>query len=123
MNFRILYGFPEIDQLMTRLSDERKTGKLSKDQIKFHNKLGKIFTLLSQNPKHNSLASHEIEELTQKFGKKVFQSYLGNKTPSAGRVFWAYGPEKKDITILAIEHHPESTKRGAYKRIKLSNFP
>jgi len=38
-------------------------------------------------------------------------------------LFWAYGPGKKDITILAVEPHPEDQKKGAYQRIKLSCFP
>jgi len=45
---------------------------------------------------------------------------LENNTPGAGRLFWTYGPEKGDITVLAIEPHPEDQKRGAYERIKLS---
>ena len=78
---------------------------------------------LSQNPRHPGLNSHEIDDLTKKYGIKVFQSYLENKTPSAGRLFWAYGPDRGDITILAIEPHPEDQKRGAYQRIKLSVLP
>jgi len=54
---------------------------------------------------------------------KIFQSYLENNVPAAGRFFWAYGPEQGDITILAIEPHPEDQKHGAYQRIKLSNLP
>ena len=38
-------------------------------------------------------------------------------------MFWAYGPEQGDITVLAIEPHPEDQKRGAYQRIKLSALP
>ncbi len=38
-------------------------------------------------------------------------------------MFWAYGPDKQDITVLAIEPHPEDQKRGAYQRIKLSTLP
>ena len=38
-------------------------------------------------------------------------------------MFWAYGPDKGDITILAMEPHPEDEKRGAYKRIKLASMP
>ncbi|MDZ7767002.1 MAG: hypothetical protein U5K00_21735 [Melioribacteraceae bacterium] len=123
MEFEIFFGYPEIDKLMSELSAKRKSGKLSKDGIKFHNKLGKAFTLLSQNPKHNSLETHEIKELSKKFGKKVFQSYFENRTPAAARFFWAHGPEKNNITVLAIESHPEDKKRGAYKRINLSNYP
>jgi hypothetical protein len=35
----------------------------------------------------------------------------------------SYGPDKRDITVLAIEPHPEDQKRGAYQRIKLSTLP
>jgi hypothetical protein len=54
---------------------------------------------------------------------KIFQSYLENRAPAAGRIFWAYGPQQGDITVLAIEPHPEDQKRGAYLRIKLSKLP
>lgn len=63
------------------------------------------------------------EDLTRKYGFKIFQSYLKSKTPAAGRMFWAYGPDKGDITILAVEPHPEDQKRGAYQRIKLVSMP
>jgi hypothetical protein len=43
-------------------------------------------------------------------------------TPAAGRVFWAYGPDKGDITILAVEPHPEGKKHGAYERVKLASM-
>jgi hypothetical protein len=61
--------------------------------------------------------------LSQKCGFRVFQSYLENKTPAAGRTFWSYGPDKGDITILGVEVHPEDQKRGAYQRIKLASMP
>jgi hypothetical protein len=61
--------------------------------------------------------------LSRKYGIKIFQSYIENNTPSAGRLFWTYAPDKSDITVLAIEPHPEDTKRGAYERIKLSKTP
>jgi len=77
---------------------------------------------LAENPRHNSLASHLIDDLTRKYGFKIFQSYLENNTPSAGRIFWAYVPDKRDITVLVIEPHPEDQKHGAYQRIKLSTL-
>jgi hypothetical protein len=86
-------------------------------------KLVKALGFLSANPKHNSLASHEINDLSRKHGIRIFQSYLENHTPSAGRIFWAYGPEQGDITVLAIEPHPEDQKHGAYQRIRLSALP
>ena len=39
-------------------------------------------------------------------GEKVFEAYAQQRTPSAYRVFWYYGPEKNQITIATIIHHP-----------------
>ena len=123
MPFTIRMGLPEMDALWTDLSTRWQQGKLNKEEAKSFKKLAKALGYLQENPRHNSLASHEITDLTRKYGFKVFQSYLENNTPSAGRLFWAYGPDAGDITVLAIEPHPEDQKRGAYQRIKLSRLP
>jgi hypothetical protein len=52
---------------------------------------------------------------------KVWQSYLENNKSAAGRLFWVYGPDKEDITIIGIEPHPEDKKNG-YTKIKLSDL-
>jgi len=113
-------GAPEMEAFWNDLSTRKQEGKLARNEEKFFKKWVKALGYLSENPRHNSLASHEIEELTRRYGINIFQSYLENKTPSAGRMFWAYGPDKGDITILAVEPHPEDDKRGAHKRIKLA---
>src|ERR1700733_13185363 len=123
MAFNIRMGLPEMEALWRDLSTRKQQGTLDKEEEKFFKKLVKTLGYLSENPRHNSLASHEIDVLTAKYGIKIFQSYLENNTPAAGRIFWAYGPEKQDITVLAIEPHPEDRKRGAYHRIKLSTLP
>ena len=123
MPFKIRMGLPEMAALWADLAARRQQGKLDKEEGKFFKKLVKTLGLLAENPRHNSLASHEIDDLTRKHGFKIFQSYLENNTPAAGRIFWAYGPDKLDITVLAIEPHPEDQKRGAYQRIKLSALP
>jgi hypothetical protein len=123
MNFHIRMGVPEMAAFWEDLTNCYQLDTLTSDQKKSFKKLVKVLDLLRSNPRHNSLKTHEIEELTGKYGFKIFQSYIENKTPSARRIFWAYGPEKSDITILGIEPHPENTKRGAYKRIKLSHKP
>ena len=122
MTFKIRMGLPEMAALWKDLSTRKVQAELSKDEEKFFKKLVKALGYLSGNPRHNSLASHEIDDLTRKYGFKVFQSYLKNATPAAGRLFWAYGPNKGEITVLAIEPHPEDQKRGAYQRIKLSRL-
>ena len=123
MAFNLRMGLPEMAAFWDDLSTRKQQGKLGRDEEKFFKKLVKALGYLGENPRHNSLASHEIDALTAKYGLKIFQSYLENHTPAAGRIFWAYGPEKKDITVLAIEPHPEDAKRGAYQRIKLSTLP
>lgn len=123
MVFNIRMGQPEMEALWLDLSARKLNGGLDKDEEKFFKKLVKALGFLSSNPKHNSLSSHEITDLSRKYGIKIFQSYLENNTPGAGRIFWAYGPEQGDITVLAIEPHPEDKKRGAYERIKLSSLP
>ena len=123
MAFNLRIGQPEMEALWFDLSARKQRGQLDKDEEKFFKKLVKALGFLGSNPRHNSLASHEISDLTRKFGIKIFQSYLENHTPGAGRLFWAYGPNPGDITVLAIEPHPEDKKRGAYERIKLSEMP
>jgi hypothetical protein len=123
MSFNIRMGLPEMDALWADLSTRCLAGRLDAHEKPFFKKLVKALGYLKENPRHNSLASHEIDDLTRKYGFKVFQSYLENNTPAAGRLFWAYGPDTGDITVLAIEPHPEDQKRGAYQRIKLSKIP
>ena len=78
---------------------------------------------LSIDPFYPSLRTHEIELLSQRYKEKVFQSYLENKRSRARRIYWVYGPNQNDITIIGLESHPEDSKNGAYDRINLSNLP
>jgi len=120
MKFGIRMGVPEMEALWNDLSGRSRSNTLGADERKFFRKFVKALDLLRNNPRHNSLHTHEIFSLSDRYGIKIFQSYLENKTPAAGRIFWAYGPGKAEITILAIEPHPE--KRG-YEKVKLSNVP
>ena len=52
---------------------------------------------------------------------KVWESYLENNTPAAGRIFWAYGPEQGDITVIGLEPHPND-KANAHKKITLAQM-
>ena len=68
----------------------------------------KAVALLQSNPRHPGLGTHEYHSLANPFDPagKVFEAYAQNKTPGAYRIFWCYGPGKKDITIIAITPHP-----------------
>ena len=63
---------------------------------------------LQTNPRHPSLNTHEYTSISHPFNpeEKVFEAYAQNNTPSAYRIFWCYGPEKRQITIIAITPHP-----------------
>lgn len=121
--YTLRMGVPEMEAYWEDLIMRRRQEGLNAAEAQVFKKLVKTLGYLQENPRHNSLASHEIADLTRKFGQKVFQSYLENHTPAAGRIFWTYGPGKGEITVLAIEPHPEDQKRGAYGRVRLSGMP
>jgi hypothetical protein len=115
-------GVPEMAAVWSDFSARKLEGKLDRNEERFFKKLVKVLGFLGNNPRHHSLQTHEIETLSDKYGFKVFEAYLENNTPAAGRVFWAYGPDKGDITILGVEPHPDD-KKGSYARVKLSGLP
>jgi hypothetical protein len=123
MTFEVFMGEPEMLAMWDDLVRRGQEEELTADETEFFDKWSKSVELLSSNPRHPGLQTHEIDDLSRKFGIKVWQSYLENRTSGARRMFWAYGPGKKQITILAVERHPESGKRKAYERIRLSRFP
>src|ERR1017187_8563864 len=123
MRFRIRMGIPEVKSFWDDLVSRDATGKLSGNELKLFKRLAKAIVLIEINPRHNSLQSHEIEPLSRRAGFKVFQSYLENRTPAAGRIFWAYGPDKGEITILSIHPHPEDKKSKGYEEVRLSQMP
>lgn len=66
----------------------------------------KTLGLLETNLRHPSLQTHEFTSLKGPSGEKVFEAYVQQKAPGAYRVFWYYGPERKQITIVSITPHP-----------------
>jgi hypothetical protein len=75
----------------------------------------KAIKLLAQDPRHNSLQTHEYKSLVGPNGEKVFEAYAEQNTPNAYRIFWYYGPNESDssgkriskITIFTIAPHPK----------------
>jgi len=130
LSFTIRPGAPQIEEWYKNLVQKAKNGTLSTDEEELLELYLKTIRFLSQDPRHPSLHTHEIESLTTIFTKmigatspvKVFEAYMENQTPGARRLFWTYGPGRREITVLAIEHHPENRK-AAYESIKLSVFP
>lgn len=83
--------------------DELENSPHLKKRLKAVNK---TLGYLEQNPRHPGLNTHEYTELTKILGQKVYEAYAENKTHGAFRIFWHYGPDKNEITILAITPHP-----------------
>jgi hypothetical protein len=121
--FIVRKGVPEILELWKRLLKGYKLNTLDAEDRELFKKWSKAMAQLRENPFHPGLESHEIDALTQKLGRKVFQSYLENRTPAAGRLFWVYGPGPGEITVVGLEPHPEDRKSRGYDRVLLSNLP
>ena len=66
----------------------------------------KALAYLETNPRHPGLNTHKYSSLPGPNGEDVFEAYAENKTPAAYRIFWFYGPGKKEIRIIAITPHP-----------------
>lgn len=77
-----------------------------KKDLKKLKKVRKCLGYLQTNPKHPSLDTHEYSSMRGENGEKVWEAYAENNTPSAWRVFWHYGPNSNEITIVAVTPHP-----------------
>ncbi len=68
----------------------------------------KCIQLLCNDPRHPGLRTHEFHSIEHPFDSrsKVFVAYVQNRTASACRVFWCYGPAAGEITVIAITAHP-----------------
>ena len=66
----------------------------------------KSLKFMKKNLKHPSLHTHKYDEINGPNGEEIFESYAQNNTPGAYRIFWYYGPGRKEITVVAITPHP-----------------
>lgn len=70
-------------------------------------KVRKALRLLAEaGPRHPGLHSHDYQSIPGPGGATLWESYVENKTPSAWRVWWIYGPDDGQITIVTIGPHP-----------------
>ena len=76
-----------------------------KDWVKLE-KVCKCQGYLQINPRHPSLGTHEYSSMRWENAEKVWEAYAENRTSSAGRVFWHYGPSYSEITIVAVTAFP-----------------
>jgi len=90
-----------------KLRAQKSKAKSSKSEGLYKQVL-KTLELLETNPRHPGLQTHAYSSLDHPYDRsqKVFEAYIQNRTPGAYRIFWCYGPEKNEITIIAITAHP-----------------
>jgi hypothetical protein len=124
MSFRLRWSLPA-EQTYKQLQDaaERAANKRSESKAKqsggknrtksskqegLFKQVAKAIERIEDDPRHPSLNTHEFTGLHHPFDPrgKVFEAYAQNNTPGAYRIFWCYGPDKRDITIIAITPHP-----------------
>lgn len=87
--------------------EEQQKSTSSKQEGLFK-QIKKTLLYLQENPRHPGLQTHPYSSLEHPWdsSQKVFEAYVQNNTPAAYRVFWCYGPEKGQITIISITAHP-----------------
>lgn len=102
--------FKELQAKAIKARDNRRaTAKKKKSKVEgLFAQLQKTISLLLDNPRHPGLRTHRFEGKTHPYDPKeiVFEAYIQNNTPGAYRLFWCYGPNKGEITILEISSHP-----------------
>ena len=113
-----IYLDGESKTLMIELGEKAFADELNRDEKDLYRKIRKALQHLETNPRHPGLKSHEIDVLTEKYGVSIWESYLKNKKAGARRIFWIYGPETKEITIVGIENHPDSGR--GFARVRLA---
>lgn len=87
---------------------QRHLGQLRKNRglQKRYKAVVKAIRFLAADPRHPSLQTHEFTSLKGPGSEKVFVAYAEQATPAAYRIFWYYGPQKDQITLVAITPHP-----------------
>lgn len=88
-----------------KFDQQFKKIKNDKGLVKRYNAIKKTLKLL-KNPRHPSLKTHEFTSLSGPKGEKIYEACAEQNTPAAYRVFWYYGPNRKQITVIAFTAHP-----------------
>jgi len=98
--FEVVFTRSAQDELDRLAGSPQHTGLVK--QIK------KTLGFLQTNPRHPSLQTHIFHSLEHPYNPRenVFEAYVQQHTPAAYRLFWCDGPQKGQITVIAITPHP-----------------
>lgn len=97
--FEIHLGIPEMEELWNNLQKKHQDGTATKKEEKLRKQMGKAMALLSGNPRHPGLHSHEISSLTARYGQKVWQSYLENDVNDVLSVLVMFATKTQDLVV------------------------
>lgn len=121
--FILRLGIPEIRDLFEVWRVGREADTLGAATSDLADRVGHTLEHLLANPFHPCLQSHDIDVLTKRYSRRVFQSYVDNNSEHAWRLFWMSGPNAKEITWIGLAPHPDDEKNGVYDRVRLSQLP
>lgn len=92
-------------------TDEASTVLAKLDSGQYRTKHKKVLRTLKQlqvyGPRHPGLQSHRYQSVPGPRGEPLWESYVENRTPGAWRIWWVYGPEPGQLTIVTIGPHPD----------------
>ncbi len=95
------FALVESEKVTKTIADLKVT-----DQRKYK-KVVRCLAKLAQDPSYPGLASHRYEVIKNPYGDEdIWESYVENDTPSAWRVWWFYGPDRGEITVVDLGPHP-----------------
>lgn len=91
-----------------RENPEREGKAKSSRQEGLLGQIAKTLQLLSANPRHPGLQTHEYDSLANPFDSKqmVFGGLRAKPDDRRISIFWCYGSAKGQIVIIAITPHP-----------------
>lgn len=69
-------------------------------------KVARTIEQLAVDPRHPGLRSHRYVGMDDVFGAPIWESYVENRTPSAWRIWWFFGPGAEEITVVDLGPHP-----------------
>ena len=88
--FEVHLGIPEMEELWNRLESRHQNGSAAKAEEKLRRQMGKTMALLSGNPRHPGLHSHEITSLTGPVWPKGLGILSGER----------YAESRQDLLVL-----------------------
>src|SRR5690625_6352565 len=81
--FKIRMGIPGMRDFWNELLEKEKSGNISSEEKDLLTSLFKSIKLLHTNPRHPSLKTHEIKDLSKKYKIKVWQDRKSTRLNSS----------------------------------------